>query len=242
MNRGSTALRVVVYAASVAAFAFPLGTTDSVVAAVVGAALGAVGGPWLARSTLRTPALAVGVASALVLSLWLARSNLTQDLIVNAWGPTAALGWSRHIQFFVASLWTAVGLAALSVRHRLFSILEAAFSAAAVASLVIGHRHGAINRPFEIADPIIASGGDPALAMLAVGVVAAALTVLVLLRERSAWRSLLHVLVVALLLLLVLETTSWLGLPQPTASGGLGLRADPKSDQQGQQRGPGVSR
>lgn len=231
---GSTVVRVFVYAASVAAFAFPMATPATVVAAMIGAALGAIGGPLFARSSLRSLTLTLGAALLLAACLALLGSNVLQASLATAWGPEAALGWKRHLQFFAGSFGLGCWLCALSLRHRFFSIGEVAFSATAVASLVIGHRHGAINRPFEIADPIIASGGDPTIAILSVGVVAAALVVLLLLRERGVWRSVLHILVVVALLFLVLRTTSWLGLPEPPAGGGLGLRSeqDAKSEQQ----------
>ena len=44
---------------------------------------------------------------------------------------------------------------------RLFRALEVAFVGAAFAQLVVGHRGGAINRPFELADSIIAQGRRP---------------------------------------------------------------------------------
>jgi hypothetical protein len=233
---GSTPVRVLVYAASAAAFAFPLSTVRSTWAAVFGAALGALAARWLSASSLRSITLAVGAVAAAGVSLAVLHADVLQAWLAAAWGPAGALSWLRDAEFFVGAWWLGLGLAALSMRHRLLSVIEVGFCATAFASLLMGHRHGAINRPFEIADPIIASGGDPTLALLAVGVIAAALTVTVLLRERGLLRSLLHLVVVAALLLLVLKTTRWLGLPEPPAGGGLGLRPDQGQGQQSKQQ------
>lgn len=235
-------LRTVVYAASAGAFAFPLATQGSMWAAVIGAALGAVLSPRLARSSLRSATVALFGAGLLGSTLSLVGSDAAQRVAVNVWGASGALSWIGQAQFFLGSLWLAWTLAALSARHRLLSLVEVGFCATAVASLLLGHRHGAINRPFELADPIIASGGDPTLALLAAGVVAAALTVSVLLRERGVWRSLLHLLVVAALLFLVMQTTSWMGLPEPPAGAGLGLRSDKPDPQEGKGQGGGRPR
>jgi transglutaminase-like putative cysteine protease len=75
---------------------------------------------------------------------------------------------------------------------------------------------------------------------LAVGAIAAIVSVLLLLSEQSFGRSLLHVLIVALLLGVVMTSTRMLGLPQPDpGNASLGLR--PKDDEQGKSRkgGPG---
>ncbi len=232
---GSTAVRVVVYAASAAAFAFPVSTVQSTWAAALGAALGAIAARGLSASSLRSITLAAASAAAFALSLAALHADPLQAWLAAAWGPAGALSWLRTAELVVGAWWIALGLAALSMRHRLLSVIEVTFCAMSIASLLMGHRHGAINRPFEIADPIIASGGDPTFALLGVGVIAAALTVTVLLRERGVGRSLLHLMVVAALLLLVVQTTQWLGLPQPPAGGGLGLRPDQGQGQSSKQ-------
>jgi transglutaminase-like putative cysteine protease len=121
----------------------------------------------------------------------------------------------------------AATLRAAALRHKLFRVFEVGFVGLSFAQIVAGHRGGAINRPFELADSIIAQGGDPTVALLLVGAVAAAASVILLLSERSALRSLLHLGLAFVLLAIVLMTTSVLGLPQAKVGGsGLGLRKD----------------
>jgi transglutaminase-like putative cysteine protease len=122
---------------------------------------------------------------------------------------------------------------ALSLRRRVFSLIEVLFIGTAFAQLVVAHRFGAINRPFELADSIIAQGGDPTSALLLVGGLSALLVVMLLLQERSIWRTLLHLTLALLLLALLLTSTRMLGLPSPpTGASGLGLRPGEKPKEQ----------
>ena len=102
---------------------------------------------------------------------------------------------------------------------------------------MVAHRNGAINRPFDIADPIIAQGGDPTWAMVAIGATAAVVITLLLLSERSVLRSVLHLGMIALILLGVVGTTAMVGMPSPPMTGaGLGLRSDEEQQQNEEQQ------
>jgi hypothetical protein len=137
----------------------------------------------------------------------------------------------------LTSLCVASTLPAVSQRLRWFAFVEVALCGTIASQLVSDHRHGAINRPFEVADPILSAGGDPTFVFYAIGGLSALLLALVLIVERRWWRLLLHLSILsALLLLLGLGVSSGV-LPQPQPAGdGLGLKGKPKEDKQ-QQRG-----
>ncbi|MBX3250910.1 MAG: transglutaminase domain-containing protein, partial [Myxococcales bacterium] len=173
---------------------------------------------------------ALGIAVALGLRWMLVDTSL----FVGALGPSAALRWGDGLFFLVAAFALSLTLRSLATRRRGLQAVEVVLVGVAFAQLVVAHRQGAINRPFEIADPILAAGGDPTHIFFALGGAAIAVTVLLLLGERSFWRSILHVAVVAVLLLLFLGVSDTIEMPQPRAGAdGLGLRPE---DGQGEPR------
>lgn len=234
-------LRPLVYAAGALVFAMPLARLDVALVIAVAALAGALLGRMVAGTALRLYAIValsiVGVLAAAGLRTWLvSRVSLAEQL-----GPSSALELGDAIGWGLTALCASIGLRALALRVRMLRVLEVGFVGVAFAEVVAAHRGGAINRPFELADSIIAAGNDPTNALLAVGGVAAAVSVLLLLSEQSVLRSLLHVTVAALLLFLVMSSTRMLGLPQPDpGKGALGLRPDDK-DKQGKPKHPGGS-
>jgi transglutaminase-like putative cysteine protease len=231
-------LRPLVYAAGSAVFAWPLARPEVVASIAAGALIGAALGRPIARSSLRLPAIfalaALGVIASAALRSWLVSLvTLAEQL-----GPASALQLGDAVGWGLAAIAASAGLRAVALRVRLLRVLEVAFVGVAFAERVSAHRGGAINRPFEIADWIIAGGDDPTYALLAVGAAAAVVSVLLLLSEQSILRSLLHVAVAAALLALVLSSTRMLGLPQPEAGkGALGLRPDDKDGKKPKQQG-----
>jgi transglutaminase-like putative cysteine protease len=229
----ATILRMLVHALAAAAFAWPLTRFGAVLAAAVGAAVGSGFGPWVGRTRLRTPLILVGALVGVGVALGLRQLIVGTGLLAPAMGPASALRFGDALLFGVGAAGVSVGLRALSARRRALAAIEAGVVAVALAQLVVAHRHGAINRPFAIADPIIAQGGDPTHAFLAIGAATTLVVVLLLLSERSLLRSILHLAIVAAILVLVVGTTEMLGPPGPPAgASGLGLRPD----EQGQQR------
>ncbi|MFW6051799.1 MAG: transglutaminase-like domain-containing protein [Myxococcota bacterium] len=223
----ATALRMVVHGVTALAFAWPLTHPQAVGAAGVGAAAGALAGRWMAGTRMRLPVLHAWAAGILLCAVALRKLVVGAEAVVSVLGPVGSLVTGDAVLFGVGGLAVAAGLRATSTRHRPAAVLEVAAVAIAFGQLVVAHRHGSINRPFPIADPIIAQGGDPTVAFLAIGAVAAGVIVLLLLSERSPWRSFLHLGLVVLVLLGVVGTTRVLGLPPPPPSGeGLGLRPD----------------
>lgn len=233
-------LRLMVYAAVGFAFAFPLTPPRVALAIAGGAGIGALVGRLLAGSRLRLlPILLASAFGLLALSVGLdalARSSV----LASAMGPASVVVLQSAIGLGVGAVCVSTALRALALRQRLFRALEVAFVGFAFAQLVAGHRGGAINRPFELADSTIAQGGDPTVALLSVGALAAVACVLLLLSERSVWRALLHLALAAGLLATVLTTTRMLGLPQAKpASEGLGLRPDKANKNKSDHQKPG---
>ena len=235
-------LSVPVYAIVAAVLTFPLAPTPVLFAASAGAALGTLAATRLAASRLRLPPILAGAIAG-----WLASAALRHALLNAFWpaellGPARALLYSDLLGYGMGALFIATGLRSACLRNRSLSILEAALIAAAFAQLVAAHRHGAINRPFEIADPIIAMGGDPRTAFLLIGA-AAALVVVLLLISESGWRRVaLHLAVVLAMLALVLWANDYAGLPTPPLTDkGLGLRGE-QPQREGRSAGGGADR
>jgi transglutaminase-like putative cysteine protease len=220
-------LRPLVYMGAAFAFAFPLSTLHAAVATACGAGVGALLGRVLAGSRLRLWAIALGAGGLLGLAGLLRGALLSGGALASWLGPATALIVANAFAAGAGAACIAAALRTASLRQKLFRVFEVAFVGLAFAQLVASHRGGAINRPFELADSIIAQGGDPTLALLLVGAAAAAASVILLLSERSPLRSFMHLLLAFALLLVVLVTTRVMGLPQAKIGGsGLGLRPD----------------
>ncbi len=220
-------LRLFVLGVTAAVLAWPLGTMETVLAAGLCGAAAAVLGSLLAASPLRTPVLLLlGAATA-------GAGVFVRHLLTDTgWSPVTlgardALRLGDAIAAGAMALGLLGALHAMAVRRRTGAILEVALVATAFASLVAPHRFGAVNRPFEIADPILAAGGDPSVVFLALGGVAAAAVALLLVTERNPLRALAQLVVIALLLGALVWGTRLVGMPPPPpTSSGLGLRSD----------------
>ncbi len=239
----STALRVVVHAVTAGVIAFPLTTPQAVFAAMLGGATGSFLARFAARTSLRLPALLAIGAGGLV-GVLLLRALVVDLVFVPAeLGPATALELGDAIVFGLGALVVSTVLRVLSTRRPALSVLEAGLVAGGFATLLVAHRNGAIHRPYVIADPLIARGEDPTLAILLLGAAGAVVIGLLLLSERSVTRSLFHFGVVAALLLAILGTTTMVGLPTPPNTGGaLGLQDNDhqgggRAGGQGQQNG-----
>lgn len=227
----STLLRALVFALSAAVFAWPLAVPEGVVAAALGGALGPLVARFVARVRLRLLPL-LGLAAGLLVALLLVDAAALDGDALSAWlGPALAVRAGDALVFGVGALLVSGALRVAASRVRALAVFEVAAVALSFAQLVVAHRNGAINRPFELADPILARGGDPSLAILAVGGAAVGVVVVLLLAERNAVRALFGLALLASLLAGLLLVTSRIGLPSPPPTGGgLGLRADQAPD------------
>ncbi len=236
----ATLLRMLVYLVTAFVFAWPLTVPESALAAACAAALASVSGRALAGTKLRTWVIVAASLFLLGLSVLLADALVSSELFAGWVGPAIALRSGEVFAFGAGALTLGTGVRAASARHRSSAMLEAGFIALAFGALVVAHRHGAIHRPFEIADPILERGGDPAIAVLVIGTCAGIVIGLLLLSERSLWRSALHVVCAIVLLLVVLGTTQLVGLPPPPETGdGLSLRDGESTEGQDGVQQPG---
>lgn len=234
----STALRVIVHAVTAGVIAFPLTVLEGVAAAALGGALGALVARFVAQSSLRLHTILLSGLGGLVAVLALRFVVVDLSFVPAMLGPSGALRAGDAVVFGLGGLVVSAVLRSLSLRRPALSVLEAAIVAGGFATLLVAHRNGAIHRPYEIADPLIARGEDPTFAILIIGAIGAAVIGLLLLSERSLARSAFHVAVVAVLLLAILGTTAMNGLPPPPSTGGaLGLQDDDSRARREQREG-----
>ncbi|MEM1417927.1 MAG: hypothetical protein AAGH15_23725, partial [Myxococcota bacterium] len=220
-------LRALAHACAAAAFAVPLAHGEAISAAFFGAFFGAAAGPRLARSPVRTLALAGLGAAGVLLALGLSDALRGSTAVAGALGPGGALVTADALAFGLGAFALSLGLRATSARRRAFLAVEATLATLAFTQVVVAHRQGAINRPFALADPILAAGGDPTELFLFVGAAVLGVLGLLLLAERHPLRVALHLGVLLAGALLVLLFTRGPGMPDPPEGGfGLGLRGD----------------
>ena len=239
---GRAAIHGLAWAVLVATMAPPV----AAFAAFGGGFIGSVSGAALARTRLRTSVVSLAAVVALGLVAWLRWTLTGGSALAALIGPVGAM---RASAVFTALLCPAIVSATLrtsSSRRAIFAVLELSLVAIAFTQLLIPHRNGAINRPFYLADWIIALGWDPTWLFLFMGGTATVFGLVLLLQEQRFGRALLNLGVVGLLLALIVIATPMVGMPPPPpGGGGLGLRPDEaegkKGDKGQQQQGPSNS-
>lgn len=169
--------------------------------------------PVVAR--LRLPVYGAVAALGLLLGALLPEGLRQADFLADGLGASGLLILARGTQWVLWSLTFAFCLRGLSLRVPALRALELAMVGVSCAQPLVGHRGGAINRPFELSDAVLASGNDPTLVFLMIGAMVAALVVVLLIAERRPGLALLQVLLVGLLLALFASLPP---LPQPDAS------------------------
>lgn len=213
--------------------------------AFAGGVLGCLLGARLARTQLRTSALLVGAGFLIAAVVWM-RALLTHGSTLAAIaGPVSALRIATTLTAVLSSMVISATLRAFSRRRPVFAVLELILVATAFAQLLVPHRHGAINRPFYMADWIIALGWDPTWLFLFMGGTATVLGLVLLLREQRFGRAILNLGIIGILLALIVVATPMVGMPPPPdGGGGLGLRPDGSRSEEGkdqQRRGSSSS-
>jgi transglutaminase-like putative cysteine protease len=151
-------------------------------------------------------------------------------------GDAPFLALIDALAFGLVALPLTLSLAALSTRFRSLAFVEVALGGMVVSQLVADHRHGAINRPFDIADPILSSGGDPQVVFYALGALGVVALALVLLFERSVKRLLLHLTLLVLVGLATGIAANMDVLPAPQPQDALGLTGKPEEQQKKDQK------
>ncbi len=211
--------------------------SGSALAAFVGGIVGCLCGAPLGRSRLRSPMIVVGAVISLLFVGWI-HSMLTRSSAVAATlGPVTALRLASSVGALAIASIASGTMRALSIRRAIFTVLELLLVAVAFAQLFIPHRHGAINRPFYLADWVIALGWDPTWLFLFMGGSATVLGLVLLLREQRLGRVVLNLGIIGLLLALIVLATPLVGMPPPPdGGGGLGLRSTDTDGEDGEQR------
>lgn len=213
--------------ASSGLFSYELGGMEFVAGATIAAFAGALVGGRIAPTRLRSavfflviPLVIIGLA---FIDAFFRGAGWSSSLF----GPVAALRLAEGLSAAYFSFIASAALRALSLRHRVFGVLEAGALLVAFSELLSVHRHGAINRPFELADRVLSAGGDPREILLLVGAVGAALLMMLLLHARNLRRSVAHLLLAILALALIATSFPIFEVPIPeVAQTGVGLRDD----------------
>ena len=209
--------------------------SGSALVAFAGGFGGCLLGAQLALTRLRTSAIVAGALALLSLVFWLGASLTAGSFLSIALGPVGALRVSGMLTALLVAAISSAAMRAGSSRKALFAVFELLVVAVAFAQLFIPHRYGAINRPFYLADWIIAFGWDPTWLFLFMGGTATVFGLVLLLREQRFGRAVLNLGVIGLLLALIVLATPMLGMPPPPdGGGGLGLRPDPSEANAGE--------
>ncbi len=208
--------------------------SGSILAAFLGGFGGCLIGDKLGRTRLRTSAIVVG-AVLLIAMVAALRSSLTHgSMLAAALGPIGALRLAGVLTALLVAAISSTAMRAGSRRKPIFAVFELLLVAVAFAQLFVPHRHGAINRPFYLADWIIALGWDPTWLFLFMGGTATVFGLVLLLREQRFGRAVVNLGVVALLLAMIVVATPMLGMPPPPdGGGGLGLRPEQSDGKDG---------
>lgn len=232
---GRASIHGIAWAVLVATLAPPAAS----VAAFVGGFVGCLSGAGISGSRVRSPVVGLLALGGLMVVGGL-RWALTGGSVFAAWfGPLAAMQASTVLTALLSAAVVSAALRAWSRRRAIFSVLELLLVAVAFAQLFVPHRHGAINRPFYLADWIIALGWDPTWLFLFMGGAATVFGLLFLLREQRFGRALLNLGIVGLLLALVVLATPTVGMPPaPPDGGGLGLRSEDAKGKKGEDGEP----
>lgn len=208
------------HAVAAAIFVWPLATPGIAAISAVGGALGALAGTMLFRRASRpwvVPLWFILGLTLVAVGRWLG-PPLSSDPQVQLWIKDA---WS-----FSVVITTLVSVARfLTLRFRPMVVLESSFVVWSFAQLTIAHRHGAIHRPYAVADPMIARGWDPSVLLYAVGGLCVIALLLLWVRERNPLRLLVQLFLSAALLTTVFLGFGLLQTPAPPDDpSGLGLR------------------
>jgi len=232
--------RAAIHGLSWAVLVGAMATSGAALGAFCGGFAGDALGAFVARTRLRTSVVIGASVVSVGLVVW-ARSLFTNaSFFADLFGPLGAMRLSTLFTAFFCAFVVSAAIRTASARRALFSVLELLLVAVAFAQLFVPHRHGAINRPFYLADWIIALGWDPTWLFLFVGGAATVLGLLMLLREQRFGRALVNLGVVGLLLALIVVATPMVGMPPtPPGMGGLGLRPGEGESKEGSEGAAG---
>ncbi|MBK8013709.1 MAG: transglutaminase domain-containing protein [Deltaproteobacteria bacterium] len=160
------------------------------VAAAVGVTVGTFGAERMHAEGYRLRVAPIGSALSVLLG-YVLHAALTDSVRLAALlSPLGVLRLSESVLFALLGFGFALTVRRFSLQYRIGLGIEAAAAVLAIATSVAAHREGMIARPLSVADWFWRHGVDPVLAFLGIGVGAAVVLAGLLVRGRSARRSL----------------------------------------------------
>ena len=219
-------IRFVVYGAIAFLFSWPLSGFKEAIAASIGTFAGICISFICYRKRVRVWTLILLAIGTACLGYILCVKLLIETSFVSAFlGPLQAREFADMCMFFMLACGISICLHILKLTHDFFVILEALCVTFVLAQMVAAHRYGAINRPFEIADPFLESGSDPTKAFLMLGLIAVVTIFLLCIKEFRMKKIILHTSILGLILLILMSIPSlfhvWFGQKEDS----LGLRS-----------------
>lgn len=230
-------LRAAVLALAAVILCWNLTVTTGIVAAAVGAYLGArFADRSRVASSLRLGAgLTLALLAATVGGL-LSRLAVRSDLLAGLVGPLPALHVGDGLLWLALLGSAAFALRLTVVRRPSLAVLEVAAVATSMALAFAAHRQGMVHRPLAIGDWAWTRGFDPSVVFLVLGGLGTLLLAGLMVQEGRKRRLPLHfsaLLAVALLLLVFVRVQ---GLPAPDPSADLGLTGEPEDGKSGAEK------
>lgn len=205
LRRFGVTLRALLMALSMLAFGWGLTTGVGVIAGVLGAIAGVYVGEWLARTRLRAWMLYAWIVVGGLVCAGLSFAFGAWSWLVELLGGGMALRAADICWWGGGTLALLGGLRALAVRFPAWVSVELMLPLFGAASLFASHRDNSIHRPQYLVDWALERGEDPILYLLLIGVGAAILMVLGLIRVRQRRQ----IVGVAVLVLFLISSVLW---------------------------------
>jgi len=237
-------IRALLYAVALLLYLLPLATWSGVAVSVLGALLGMGLASAAHRRGMRLAAVLVLAPPALLLALGLGGWLQDAQWLAGLLGVKAALLAAEGLSLGLAALVAAFLLRFLSHTARALSLVEVLFVAGSVAALLADHRNRMLNRPRFLSDWAWSMGLNPGTVLVAVGIVATLVAILLFLRGQPLLK-----LLTSLLLFMLLGGAFYLlwdkrieSVTPPDALGLSGKGGKGKAGQKGGKGGGGSGR
>ena len=226
------------------AMSWGLSTTAGVIACSAGAMVGVFLGAYLATTRLRSWLFLAGGALGLLLSSVFAAGVGRWSLVVDILGGDGALVVSEILWWGGGSLSIFTAMRAMALRSPAWVAVELLLPIFGAASLFASHRQDSIHRPQYLADWALERGEDPIWYLLMIGVAAACVLALGLLRVSRRTQGFVGVVILVMLFSGIFWLFSFIGpgtverLVQRMGGQGKAKKKDQKQDQKQKDKMP----
>ncbi len=170
---------------------------------LVGGMLGAAASVWIAHlmctQKIRGAVIAATCAGAIVAGLVFDHILTGTALIASGLGIANTLALTDFLVFGTVLLGVGVALRTIATRFPTMALIEVAFITLGVVRLLAGHRDQAISEPRFLSDWVWSQGGDPIVALMAIGALVMGTVPLLLLVKQRATKAALSIATLALL-------------------------------------------